>query len=73
MFSDGYADQFGGEKRKKFLSKNLKNLLLEIHSKDLNIQKQILETTIENWKAFPSDNNQFYEQTDDILVVGIKL
>lgn len=66
IFSDGYADQFGGDHGKKFLTKSFKELLLEIHSQPLDEQKTILEDTIEDWKG-----DHF--QVDDILVIGIKI
>ncbi|RLD66637.1 MAG: hypothetical protein DRI95_06335 [Bacteroidetes bacterium] len=65
LFSDGYADQLGGEKRLKFMHSNFKKKLLAIHNKPMNAQKEILEETIENWKLG-------IEQTDDILVMGIR-
>lgn len=66
LFSDGYKDQFGGKDNTKFLSKKLSKLLLEIHALPMHEQKSILEMTINEWKG-----NR--EQTDDILVVGLKL
>lgn len=66
MFSDGYCDQFGGEGDKKFLSANLRKLLHKIHEHPLEEQKEILDTTIEEWRGA-------YEQTDDILVMGIRI
>jgi len=67
LYSDGYADQFGGKKHKpqKFTLKRFKDLLSEIHPKPLAEQKEILEENFETWKK---DN----EQTDDILIFGIK-
>ncbi|MCK4661802.1 MAG: SpoIIE family protein phosphatase [Bacteroidales bacterium] len=65
-FSDGYVDQFGGEKGKKFMTKNFKTLILEIHKKPMTEQKEIFNTTIEQWKG----ENQ---QIDDILVFGIRI
>ncbi len=65
-FSDGYPDQFGGEKARKFMIKNLKDLLLEIHNKEMEQQKEILKHTIELWM-------QGHEQTDDILIIGFKI
>ena len=71
MFSDGYADQFGGPELKKFMSKHLRNLLFEIHEKSMSEQREILNSTIENWiKNSPDPSN---EQTDDILVIGFKI
>ncbi len=66
MFSDGYADQFGGPDEKKFMMARLRSLLCEISVKPTDEQKQILDDTIENWKGNT-------EQIDDILVMGIKI
>jgi serine phosphatase RsbU (regulator of sigma subunit) len=66
IFTDGYADQFGGEKGKKFKYKQLQDLLLKNCSKSMEEQKQLLSTTIENWMGN-------LEQVDDILVIGIKI
>jgi serine phosphatase RsbU (regulator of sigma subunit) len=66
IFSDGYVDQFGGDKGKKFMPKNFKALLLEHHQKPMEYQKEMLDQTIEFWKGDT-------EQVDDILVIGIKI
>ena len=66
MFSDGYPDQFGGSKDRKFMIKRLKNLLLDIHYKPMQEQHDILNKTIEEWME-----NTW--QTDDIIVTGFKL
>jgi tetratricopeptide (TPR) repeat protein len=66
IFTDGYADQFGGEGRKKFMTKRFKDTLLEIQDKTMQEQEQHLDNVIENWKAG-------IEQIDDILVIGIRL
>jgi len=66
MFTDGYSDQFGGTSRKKFMSKNLKNLLLEIHQKPFDEQKTILLERFNKWRGV-------LEQVDDVLVIGIKI
>ncbi|MDI1354939.1 MAG: SpoIIE family protein phosphatase [bacterium] len=66
LFTDGYADQFGGENEKKFKYKQLQNLLLENSEKSPEELKNVLDARICSWKGE-------LEQTDDILVVGIKL
>jgi serine phosphatase RsbU (regulator of sigma subunit) len=66
MFSDGFADQIGGPKGKKFLVRNLKRTLLSMQSLPMNEQKQSLEGILEEWKAG-------YEQVDDIILMGIKI
>ena len=65
FYTDGYTDQFGGPKGKKFSSKQLKETFLNIHKLQMNEQKNKLNTVIENWK-------KEQEQVDDILVIGIK-
>lgn len=66
LFSDGYADQFGGEKGKKFMVKKFHQNLLSIHHLTMNEQRQELENHFNSWKAN-------YEQVDDVLVIGIKM
>lgn len=65
LFSDGYVDQFGGKRNKKFMIKNFKKLLLSIQDKTMNEQKDILQTTMAEWKGST-------EQVDDILVMGLR-
>jgi serine phosphatase RsbU (regulator of sigma subunit)/HAMP domain-containing protein len=66
IFSDGYADQFGGEKGKKFMYKQFKETLKEIAPLPMNKQRDELNRIIENWRGI-------YEQIDDILIIGVKL
>jgi serine phosphatase RsbU (regulator of sigma subunit) len=65
-FTDGYADQFGGPKGKKFKYKQLENLLLANHHLPMDKQRELLSQTINDWKG----NN---EQVDDILVIGVRI
>ncbi len=64
--SDGYADQFGGEKFKKITTKRFKNKLLEITNETVSTRNKLLENYFEEWKG---EN----EQTDDVLVFGIDI
>jgi serine phosphatase RsbU (regulator of sigma subunit) len=66
IFSDGYLDQFGGEQKKKFGYRRFRELLLEIHLKGLQEQKELLLKTFAGWKGK-------YDQIDDILVMGIRV
>lgn len=66
IFSDGFADQTGGESDKKFLSKNFKNLLLNIQHLEMAKQKEFLEETLKKWMGNTS-------QVDDILVIGVRI
>ncbi|MCO5267924.1 MAG: serine/threonine-protein phosphatase [Brumimicrobium sp.] len=65
IFTDGYADQFGGEYSKKFKSSQLKIQILAIQHMDLNIQKETLLQKFNEWKR---EN----EQTDDVCIIGVK-
>jgi len=67
MTSDGYPDQFGGERGKKFKLKKFKDTLIEIHSKPMEEQKEILREIIIDWMG---EEN---EQIDDICVIGVRL
>ena len=66
IFSDGYADQFGGDRGKKFLYSRFKKLLIEISDLELQEQKQILRDRFLEWAGEQ-------EQVDDILVMGIRV
>jgi len=65
-FTDGYADQFGGERGKKFMYKQLQQLLLANHKLSMQDQKQILDSTIKDWIGDE-------EQVDDMLIVGVRV
>ncbi len=66
IFTDGFADQFGGPKRKKFKYKPFKELLLSIHHLPMDEQRRIIEKTFSDWKGD-------LEQIDDICILGMKL
>ncbi len=66
MFSDGYQDQFGGKHGRKFMSKKLRELLLEIHQLPFAEQKEHLDQTLREWMGNIT-------QIDDILVMGFKV
>lgn len=65
LFSDGYADQDGGEKGKKLMTKNFKNILLEIQHTPMQKQELFLTNYMNSWTATT-------DQIDDILVIGIR-
>ncbi len=65
-FTDGYADQFGGPKGKKFKYKQLEETLLHIYKRSMPEQKEILDRAITEWMGD-------YEQIDDILIIGIRV
>lgn len=65
IFSDGYSDQFGGPGGKKFKSSALKQLLINNQHLNMQEQRELLNSTIENWRGQ-------HEQVDDILVIGTR-
>lgn len=66
LISDGYVDQFGGEKHKKYNTKKFKELLSRIHSCNIHEQRTEIEQEFNTWK-------KDLKQIDDVLVIGIKL
>lgn len=74
IFTDGFADQFGGAQGKKFKYPRFKELLISIHEKPLDEQRNEIEKAFNNWinNINPFDNKP-YEQIDDILVIGVKI
>jgi len=66
IFSDGFADQFGGEKGKKFKKLNFKKLLLSVEDKPIAEHKRIIEETFDSWKGE-------LEQIDDVCVMGVRV
>jgi serine phosphatase RsbU (regulator of sigma subunit) len=64
--TDGMPDQFGGPKGKKFMYKQLKDLLISLASESMDIQKQKLSAAFNNWK---SD----LEQVDDVTIIGVRV
>lgn len=66
IFTDGYADQFGGEKGKKMMYKPFRNLLLSIYDKPMDEQKELLEKHFYDWKGE-------LEQVDDVCIIGVRI
>ena len=66
VFTDGFPDQFGGKRGKKFKYKAFRKLILDIHKRPFKEQKDMLARTFDQWKGN-------YEQVDDVLVLGFKV
>lgn len=64
--TDGFPDQFGGPKGKKFKYKQLQELLISISNETMEIQNQLLNEVFESWKGD-------LEQVDDVLIIGVKI
>ncbi len=71
LFSDGFADQFGGNEGRKFNSKALKTIIAETSTLPMQQQKEMLEQTLDNWKN-PKTGIR-YDQIDDVVVFGVKV
>jgi len=66
IFTDGFVDQYGGEKRKKFKTSNFKKLLLSVQAEPMGNQRKLIEDAFDNWRGT-------HEQIDDVCVVGVRL
>ena len=66
MYSDGYPDQFGGPRNKKFMRKNLHELILKNSEKDMETQEEVLLKAFNDWKAG-------VEQIDDVCLIGVRV
>lgn len=66
LFSDGYADQFGGVKGKKLMTRNFRELLLHAYTQPFGTQREFLLGKLKEWQGN-------FEQVDDVLVVGVKV
>jgi len=66
LYTDGYPDQFGGPKGKKYKYKQLNNLLLETYTLSAESQKEILDKRFEEWRGE-------LEQVDDVTIIGVRV
>jgi len=66
FFTDGFADQFGGKKGKKFKYKPFKRFLIDLHTKSMAEQTQLISDAFENWKGE-------MEQVDDVCIIGVSV
>ena len=66
LFTDGYADQFGGPKGRKYMAKRFKEHLVDIQHLSMDEQKENLNKAIEDWQGT-------LEQVDDILIIGVRV
>jgi serine phosphatase RsbU (regulator of sigma subunit) len=66
IFTDGFVDQYGGKKRKKFKTRNFKKLLLSVQEEPMQDQKRLIEEAFDQWRG-P------FDQIDDVCVFGARL
>ncbi len=65
LFTDGFTDQFGGEKGKKFMNKKFSDLLIDLNPRNMKEQEDVLEKTFKEWRGE-------LQQIDDVLIVGVR-
>jgi len=66
LFTDGYADQFGGDMGKKLTKKRFKDILINMQAENMKSQKSTLEKNLSNWAGKQ-------QQVDDVLIIGIRI
>ena len=66
LFSDGYPDQFGGDKGKKFMTRRFQDVIISLYGKPMGEQQRLLEENFYQWKAG-------HEQVDDVCVIGVRI
>jgi serine phosphatase RsbU (regulator of sigma subunit) len=66
IFSDGYADQIGGQESDKFMYARFRELLLKIKDEPMAEQQRVLDENFASWKGH-------HEQLDDILIIGFRV
>jgi ligand-binding sensor domain-containing protein/serine phosphatase RsbU (regulator of sigma subunit) len=73
MFSDGFPDQFGGPKYKKFLKKNFREMLMKNSHQSMDEQQRRYRSILDDWISHMHPTGDPIQQTDDILVMGVEL
>lgn len=72
MFSDGFPDQFGGERFKKFMKKRFKEMILSHQDKSLAQQREVYNDVLNEWMSYKDPDGEEIIQTDDIILIGVK-
>jgi ligand-binding sensor domain-containing protein/serine phosphatase RsbU (regulator of sigma subunit) len=73
LFSDGFRDQFGGPEGKKFMKKRFRQMLLDHQDKSMAEQKKEFQATLAEWMKCSGKEAENHPQTDDILIIGIRV
>jgi len=66
IFSDGYQDQFGGQRGKKFKSRPMREMILNMRNESMDRQREIFDDTFEDWRGG-------LEQVDDVCLIGVRI
>jgi PAS domain S-box-containing protein len=73
IFTDGIPDQFGGPRGKKFKYRQLQEILMANSTLPMAEQREALRTAIDEWISYPMPGGGLHEQTDDMLIIGIRI
>jgi len=73
LFSDGFPDQFGGPKYKKFMKKRFRQMVIDNYHKPMSEQYDIFNSTIDEWMSYKDPEGEEIIQTDDVIVMGVRL
>ena len=73
IFSDGYMDQFGGQKGRKFMARRFREVILKCQNLSMSKQRDYLDKIIEEWRIIAPGSDEKYEQIDDILIIGVRI
>lgn len=73
LYSDGFPDQFGGPKYKKYMKKRFKQMLVEHYDKPMEEQKETFTGMLADWMSYQDPDGEPIQQIDDIIVMGIRL
>ncbi len=73
LFTDGIADQFGGPRGKKFKYKQLQELLVNNAARPVKEQRDTIANALSQWMNYPTPGGGKYEQTDDMLIIGVRI
>lgn len=73
VFTDGIPDQFGGPKGKKFKYKQMQEVLLKNAGRSVSEQREAIQQAVDSWMSFPTPGGGIHEQTDDMLILGVRI
>jgi ligand-binding sensor domain-containing protein/serine phosphatase RsbU (regulator of sigma subunit) len=73
LYSDGFVDQFGGPKGKKFMVPRFKQMLLDHQASDMVTQREAFVRILDEWISCPSESRRNNEQIDDIILLGLRI
>nr|MDA3822878.1 hypothetical protein [Bacteroidales bacterium] len=73
LFSDGFPDQFGGPKFKKFMKKRFRQMIIDNYHKPMAEQYEVFDAAMKEWMSYKDPEGGKIIQTDDVIVMGVRL